>query len=74
MIRRWALALIFALASAAATGAGYAWLTQPHRAELATLRSRVDFADYVEHRVMTMTPVERRQFDTLMKWTVPTKR
>src|SRR3954462_2588569 len=34
MIRRWALALVFALASAAATGAGYAWWTRPYQAEV----------------------------------------
>src|SRR5471030_1776947 len=42
VIRRWALALIFALASAAATGAGYGWWTRPYQAELAALRSRMD--------------------------------
>ncbi|MBZ5557029.1 MAG: hypothetical protein LAO77_07090 [Acidobacteriia bacterium] len=66
--RRWALALVFALASAAAAGAGYAWWTQPYQNELAALRSRMDFAEFIEHRALTMTPTERRQFDTLMKW------
>ena len=74
VIRRWAFALIFALASAAATGAGYGWVTRPYQAELAELRSRIDFANYVEHRALTMTPAERRQFDALMKARTPDKR
>ena len=74
LIRRWALALIFALASAAATGAGYAWWTQEYQAELAALRSRIDIAEYVEHRALMMTPAERRQFDALMKWNAAVKR
>ncbi len=68
VVRRWALALIFALASAAATGAGYAWVTRPYQGELAALRSRTEFTELVERRVLTMTPAERRQFDALMKW------
>src|SRR5258708_17679842 len=43
--RRWALALVFALASAAAARAGYAAVTRPYAAEVAILRSRVDFGD-----------------------------
>ena len=74
IIRRWALALIFALSSAAAAGAGYAWRTRPYETELAALRTRIDFADFVEHRTLMMTPAERRQFDALMKLSVPTKR
>jgi hypothetical protein len=35
---------------------------------MADLRSRVGFADFVQHRMLTMTPAERRQFDALMKW------
>ncbi len=72
--RRWALALVFALASAAAAGAGYAAVTRPWAAEIAALRERMAFAEFVERRVVTMTPGERRQFDTLMKWDAPTKR
>jgi hypothetical protein len=68
VFRRWTLALSFALASAWAAGAGYAWVTQPYGAELAALRSRVEFGDLIEHRILTMTAVERRQFDTLMRW------
>lgn len=69
VMRRWAVALVFALGSAAGAGAGYAWWSKPYAAELASLRSRVEFASFVEHRVRTMTPAERRQFDQLMKWT-----
>jgi hypothetical protein len=71
VIRRWALALLFALASATATGAGYAWWTRPYQAELAALRSRMEFAEYVEHRALAMTPAERRQFDALMRQRTP---
>lgn len=67
VVARWALAVVFALAAAAAAGAGYARVTEPYAAELAALRSRAGFADFVEHRVLTMTPAERRQFDALMK-------
>lgn len=67
VVRRWTVALLFALLSAAAAGAGYAWWTKPYAAELATLRSRVEFATFVEHRVLTMTPAERRRFDVLME-------
>jgi hypothetical protein len=70
VIRRWAVALVFAVASAAAAGAGYAWWMRPYAAELASLRSRAEFASFVEHRVLTMAPAERRQFDALMKWDV----
>jgi hypothetical protein len=34
----------------------------------------MDFAEDVEHRAVTMTPAERRQFDALMRWNVSTKR
>jgi hypothetical protein len=72
--RRCALALIFALASAAAAGAGYAWVMNPYASELATLRSRAEFDSFVEHRLLTMTAAERRQFDALMKWKAESNR
>jgi len=72
--RRWAVALVFALASAAAFGAGYVWAARPHDAELAALRARLELLDYVAQRVLKMTPAERSQFDTLMKWGEPSKR
>lgn len=74
VMRRWALGLVFALVSAAAAGAGYAWVTQPHEAELAALRSRMEFTELVERRIVAMTPAERRQFDALMKRSPSTKR
>jgi len=74
VIRRWVLALIFALASSAASGAGYAWWTRPYQAELETLRSRLGLIESVERRALMMSPAERRQFDALMKWNLPPKR
>lgn len=72
--RRWMLALAFALASAAAAGAGYAAVMRPGAAEIAALRERLAFAEFVERRVVTMTPGEHRQFDLLMKWNASPKR
>jgi hypothetical protein len=69
--RRWAVALTFALASAAAFGAGYTRAARPYEAEVVSLRLRVELLDSVARRVLTMTPAERRQFDALMKWTSP---
>jgi hypothetical protein len=69
--RRRVLALAFELAAAAATGAGYAGATRPYEAELAELRSRGHLADAIARRTMTMSPAERRQFDTLMRWLRP---
>jgi hypothetical protein len=74
VVRRWVLALVFSWASAFAAGAGYVWAARPYQAELATLRSRIDFAAFVEHRAMTMTAAERRQFDALMRGRSPDKR
>jgi len=72
--RRWALALVFALASAAAAGAGYAAVTRTWAAELTALRARMDVAEFVERRIVTMAPAERRQFDALLRWNAPPKR
>ena len=74
VVRRWALALVFALISAAVAGASYAWVTRPYEAEPAAFHSHSEFTELVEHRVLTMTPAERRQFDALMKWNPSTKR
>jgi hypothetical protein len=71
---QWIAALAFALASAVAVGAGYAWITQPYAVELSELRARRDFAEVIERRFVTMTPAERRQFEALMKWSPSTKR
>lgn len=65
---RWATALAFALLSALAVGTGYGWIAQPDVSELETLRPRAELGLLVEQRMNTMTPSERRQFDTLMKW------
>ena len=73
LVRRWAIALVFALVSAMAAGVGYGWVTEPYAAELATLRSHAEFAGFVEHRIMTMTAAERRQLDALMRWDTPTR-
>jgi hypothetical protein len=66
--------LTLALASSAAFGAGYVWASRPYEAELASLRTRVELLDAVAQRVITMTPAQRRQFDSLMKWNSPTSR
>jgi hypothetical protein len=67
MWRRWAVAALFALAAAAAFGAGHVWASRPYEAELATLRFRAEVMDAVGARILTMTPAERRQFDVLMR-------
>jgi hypothetical protein len=72
--RRWAVAVAFALASAAAFGAGWFWAARPYDAELASLRQRVELLDFVAQRIITMTPAERRQFDGLMRFGTPAKR
>lgn len=72
--RRWAVALAFALSSAAAFGAGWFWAARPYDAELASLRGRVELLDFVAQRIITMTPAERRQFDALMRSRTPSKR
>jgi hypothetical protein len=68
VVRRWVLALTFALTASWACGAGYAAATRPCDEELTALRSRVRFADMIERRLATMTHAERRQFISLMKW------
>ncbi len=67
-------AIAFALAAAVAAGAGYAWVTKPYAAELSELRARQEFAELIERRFVAMTPAERRQFDSLMRWNPSTKR
>jgi hypothetical protein len=65
--RRWALALVFALASAWIASAGYAYVTKPYEDELRMLRARAAVLESIEDRVITMTPSERRAFDELFK-------
>ena len=64
---------MFALASAAAAGVGYGWITEPYAAEINELKARMQLAEYVERRVLEMTPAQRRQFDALMQWPTPTR-
>jgi hypothetical protein len=72
--RRWTVALMFALAAAVASGAGFLWAARPYEAELASLRARVELLDLVGQRIITMTPAERRQFDALMRLGASPKR
>ncbi len=66
-LRRWALAGVFALATAAAVGAGFGAVTRGDAAEDASFRNRAAFADTILQRLDAMTPAERRQFDRLLK-------
>jgi hypothetical protein len=45
--RRWVLAVIFALASAAAAGAAYAWWAKPYATALTALRYEAELADAI---------------------------
>jgi hypothetical protein len=73
-IERWIVAALFAIASAAAAGAGYASATKPYAAEINELKTRIDFAEYIERRIIQMSPAQRREFDALMKWDSASKR
>jgi len=66
--RRWIVGAVFAVGSAAAAGAGYAWVVKPYQQELESLRTRMEFTEYVEHRVTMMSATERLEFDALMRW------
>lgn len=72
--RRWAAAVALAALTAFAGGVGYVWAIHPFERELEDLRTRVALMDSIAERVVTMTPAERRQFDTLMKWNNPLKK
>jgi len=72
--RRWGVAVVFALAAAAAFGAGHVWASRPDEAELRSLRFRTEVLDSVAARILAMTPAERRQFDALMRVTPPPAR
>ena len=69
--RRWLGAIVFGLAAAAASGAGYVWAAAPYAAQLANLRERVESLDVIVQHMATMTPAERRQFDALMTRSPP---
>ena len=66
-LRRWALACLFALASAMAAGAGFGAVTKRDAAEDALQRNRAAFAEQILERLNAMTPAERHQFDRLLK-------
>jgi hypothetical protein len=66
-LRRWALAGVFALASAIAAGAGFGVVTKRGAAEDTLLRNRAAFGETILERLDAMTPAERRQFDRLLK-------
>jgi hypothetical protein len=68
------LALLFALASSWLAAAAYTYVENRSADEIAALRVRADFATQIEDRIATMTPTERRQFDTLMKRAAAAKR
>jgi hypothetical protein len=72
--RRWAIAMALALVTAFAAGAGYVWAGRPYEVEMTDLRQRAELGDSVARRVLRMTPVQRRQFDALMKGNDPGKR
>ena len=63
---RWWLAVTFALISTWLAGAGYAWMTEPHAAELERLRRQASFSAFVERQLEHMTPADLRAFERLM--------
>lgn len=65
--QRWLLAFLFALATAWAAGAGYAYIARPYEAELQVLRARAAFVESIEDRIITMSPADRRRFDELFR-------
>ena len=71
VVKRWIVACVFALASAAIAGATYALVVKPYAAENAYLRLRQDFVETLERRMLQLTPAERRELDTLLKGALP---
>ena len=71
VVKRWIVACVFALASAAIAGATYALVVKPYAAENAYLRLRQDFVETLERRMLQLTPAERRELDTLFKGALP---
>jgi hypothetical protein len=63
---RWWVAVTFSLISTWLAGAGYAWMTQPHAAELERLRREASFSAFVERRLENLTPADVRAFERLM--------
>ena len=64
--RRWVLAVVFALASAAAAGAGLAWQTRLDSIAFDRLLAEQNSLRESGARMSTMTPAERRQFYMLI--------
>ena len=64
---RWAMPFAFALTASVATGAGLLWAWHPYAAEFARLRAQAELAERFESRVAAMTPLERQEFERLMK-------
>lgn len=46
--------------------AACARVAQPYISEIAALRSRIEFVDLVERRVLALTRAQRKQFEALM--------
>ena len=70
IVRRWIVALGFALASAAAAGAGYGWVAEPYTpASWMRCGARPTSGDSWRTRRLAMTPSRRRQLDTLLQLT-----
>ncbi|HET9776750.1 MAG TPA: hypothetical protein VFP77_09320 [Gemmatimonadaceae bacterium] len=65
--RRWAMAVALTFVTGLGGGVGYVWSGRAYEAELAQLRSRVELLDSIGSRVISMTPAERRQLDTLLR-------
>jgi hypothetical protein len=63
---RWAMAFAYALIAAWLAAAGYAWMTEPHAAELERLRRQTSFSAFVERRLEHMTPADVQEFERLM--------
>jgi hypothetical protein len=68
VVARWLVAAVFAIAAAAAAGAGYVAFARPYERELEQLRDQAAFGRFVEERALSMSAAERHQFDTLMRW------
>ena len=64
--RRWALAVVFALAAAAVSGVSYAWWTAPSVNKLTDLQKRAELGDRIARRLVTMSAAERLQLDNLL--------
>ena len=73
MLRRWLVACTFALACAAAAGAGHAWVVKPYANENTYLRARNGFAAALERRMLAMTPRDRHKLEALLSSAPPAR-